>query len=167
MKINFMKLSILPILTLSFLLLSACKKDIRHGENSIKGIWKVVKIESLYADFTVNGDDVSGFGESEKVLDEGSLGHFNFSDSKVAYNFTRNDTLYSGKGSWELQLDKVNEGFTKVNKWKLIIDNDYQLDVYFEDGTKNAEKKATNVQFDSWPSESGSGVAYFIKLEKQ
>ena len=157
----------LLLIVLSVSLLVACDKDQVQGEASLKGSWVVNEIESIYADFDIEEGVVRGIGDSEKETESGNLGFFNFSDSQVTYEFTRNDTLVSGEGAWELKLAEVNQGFFKVNEWTLIIGEDFVFDVRFEDETKNAEKNANSVEFDNWPKSSGNGVAFFLKLEKQ
>lgn len=167
MNIKYGIIGCLFLAVLSISLLTGCNKDQKQGETSLKGSWVVNEIESLYADFDVEEGVVSGIGESEKVTESGNLGFFNFSDSQVVYEFTRNDTLVSGEGAWELRLTRVNQGFIKANRWKLVIGNDFAFDVRFEDDTKNAEKKANSAEFNNWPKSSGNGVAFFLKLEKK
>lgn len=155
MKVWFLFASIL-------VLFAACNKDEIQAEKSIEGNWKVVEITSYYGEFFSNG----GFDPSETILDSGDLGSFNFSENFVDYSFTRNDTLFSGNGSWVLELEKVNQGFTKVNKFTLTIEGHFEFDVAFEDQTKNAEKNAKELTFMEYPT-SGFGVGIELKLEKE
>ncbi|WP_107038174.1 hypothetical protein [Brumimicrobium mesophilum] len=160
-----MKIALLLISTL-FLFLS-CNKDEKQGIKSIVGTWNVNHIESIYGNYTIENNVVIGTNETDRINESGDLGQFNFGKNEVDFNFTRNDTVYSESSSWELQLEKVNSGFTKTNKWKLIIANEFTFDLTFEDDTKNSEKKADNVEFRHWPSESGFGVGFVMSLEKE
>lgn len=167
MNIKSITSKLSPLLVLVILLLTGCDKDQMQGQASLEGRWTVNEIESLYAEFDVDNGSVRGIGESEKILESGDLGFLNFNEGQVIYEFTRNDTLISGSGSWELKVAEVQQVFFKVNQWTLIVANDLVFDVRFEDGTKNSEKKANSVEFDNWPKSSGYGVAFFLKLEKQ
>ena len=139
----------------------ACKKDEIQAEDSIEGVWDIIEITSLYAEFSENG-----FDPSETISETGQLGTFTFMQNSVDYTFTRNDTLYSGSKSWNLELEKIREGFSKVNDFTLSIEDDFLFDVTFEDGTKNSEKNAKRATFEEWPT-SGFGVGINMILEKR
>lgn len=147
--------------------LTGCNKDEKQGKQSLEGVWSVHEIESIYANFLVENGVVTRIDGEERSTDSGDLGVFTFSKHYVTYSYTRNDTLYTGKGSWELKNTKVKTGFTKANNWKLTIANDVVFDLRFEDETKNAEKKATHISLDGWPKFSGSGIAFFMSLKKK
>jgi hypothetical protein len=149
-----------------FMLLTGCTSDELQGEKSLEGVWSVNNIESQYADYSVENGSVIGSNNTAVKSESGSLGLFTFKGNQVTYNFTRNDTTYSGSGIWELELAKVNSGFTKVNQWTLNIANDFVFDLRFDDSTKNAEKNADSMELDNWPKSSGYGVTFFMKLEK-
>lgn len=161
---NTIQLTVIIILSL---LLGSCTKDEIQGRNSLDGTWNINKILSQYADFQVENNTVISSENLENIEETGDLGRFIFSENKVNYNFTRNDTVFSGDGNWELKLEKVNTGFFKTNKWTLIIADDFVFDVTFEDATKNSEKNAKVAEFRSWPTTSGKGVAFFMSLKKQ
>lgn len=165
MKTSILKNAFL-VLTI-VLLLTSCNKDKKQGIKSIEGTWNVKSILSIYGGFDIQNNVVVGTNETERVDESGDLGQFSFGEKNVEYNFTRNDTVYHGNSTWELQLEKVNSGFTKANQWKLIVANEFTFDVVFDDDTKNAEKKAKNIEFENWPLESGNGVAFLLKLQKK
>ncbi len=131
-----------------------------QAENSIEGVWEIVGIISQYGTFSENS-----FIPSQKVEELGQLGTFTFGEESVDFNFTRNDTMYSGSSSWVLDFEKVNAGFTKEPKFTLTITDHFLFDVFFEDGTKNSEKDAEQATFTATPS-SGIGVQIEFSLEK-
>ena len=94
MNYKFHTLSLLIFLLCS-IGLSSCNKDDIQAENSINGIWNVTEIYSLYANFTQNGFN----NPTETLTETGALGFFHFEGENVEYQFTRNDTLYTGNRS--------------------------------------------------------------------
>ncbi len=150
---------------LSFFILlisvAACKNEEDEATNSIRGTWEVTSISSLYGHFVDNG-----FNPSETITENGILGEFVFTGDSVAYEFMRNDTLYSGNDVWSLTSEKVNAGFTRETEYTLIIENNFLLNVSFGDGTKNSERNAESAIFIETP-EIGFGVLVEIELEKQ
>lgn len=140
----------------------ACKKDDKiQAEDSLEGVWDIVAISSMYGEFFENG-----FNPSETVAETAQLGIFHFMEDSVEYSFTRNDTLYTGIGPWDLELEKVQEGFSKSNRFTLTIEDHFLFDVSLGNGTRNAEKNARNATFVESPS-SGFGVLIEISLEKK
>lgn len=152
---------------LAALFFMGCTSDELQGKKSLEGVWSVNTIASQYGDYSVENGSVVGSNNTSATSESGSLGLFTFKGNQVTYNFTRNDTTYNGIGIWQLELAKVNSGFTKTNQWTLTIADDLIFDVRFEDSTKNAEKDASSMELDNWPKVSGKGVAIFIKLQKQ
>lgn len=148
------------------LLTLGCNRDQIQANKSLKGEWNVVAVESIYGNFTVSENGVQSTVESERKIATGDLGTFTFTDNETSYTFASSDSTYSGSNSWTLSVDRVNEGFTKTNKWTLNIGED-AYDVQFEDQTKNAEKKAENIQLTQWPKTSGLGVGLVLKLKKK
>lgn len=146
------------IILISF---AACRNEEDEAINSIRGSWEVTNITSSYGHFRENG-----WTSSETISEMGELGRFEFSEDSVAFEFTRNDTLYTGNDAWSLTTERVNAGFAKVTVYTLIIDNHFILDVEFEDGTKNSERNAENVNFIETP-EIGFGVLIEFELDKQ
>lgn len=143
------------------MLVACSKNDEIQAADSLEGVWDIVAISSLYGEFFENG-----FNPSETVTETTQLGSFHFMEDSVEYAFTRNDTLYTGIGTWELELEKVQEGFSKSNKFTLTIEDHFLFDVSLGDGTRNAEKNASTATFVETPS-SGFGVLIEISLEKQ
>lgn len=159
MKIRFL------IITIALLFL-ACNKDEVQAERSLEGVWDITAIDSEYGEFT-QSQFGSSFDSYDSISEYGLLGTFNFSETTVDYEFIRNDTMYSGNETWNLELEKVNSGFTRVNEFTLNIENQFLFDVSFGDETKNAEKNATSLTFLESPSESGYAVRLQISLEKR
>ena len=116
-----------------FILSSCAKQNLKNAKNSIDGNWNVIKI---YSENTPTSNEQS---------EEGDLGTFVFSDNTVDYKFTRLEEEYAGNATWELKREKVNQGFTKVEKYTLTMD-DYTFHCRFGDETSDAEKNATEIQ---------------------
>lgn len=150
------------VIALTFI---ACKKDEVKAEESLEGEWKIVSINSEYGTFT-QSQFGSSFDPFDEVSENGDLGFFEFIESTVDFEFTRNDTMYTGNESWNLDLERVNVGFTRVNEYTLTIENQFLFDVAFGDETKNSEKNATSITFLETPSENGYGVRIQMELEK-
>lgn len=139
-------------------LFTACNRDEVQARKSIEGEWEVTTITSTYGESTQNG-----FSSDSSFSETGALGTFDFGDESVAYAFTRRDTAFAGSTDWTLVVEKVNSGFTKVNQSTLTLENEFTFDVQFEDGTKNAEKKAEYATF-TQTLENGSGPGVLIQL---
>lgn len=152
---------LLFISLLTSLIFISCNNDEVQAENSLEGLWEINRINSRYGTFTANS-----FNPTETVSDSGQLGTFLFGEETVDYSFMRNDSLFTGDGSWTLDLEKVNAGFFKVNQFTLSIEDQFLFDVTFEDDTKNAEKKATNITLVETPT-NGFGVSIELFLEKK
>ncbi|MBR9920123.1 MAG: hypothetical protein GYB31_04730 [Bacteroidetes bacterium] len=144
------------------ILLSACNKDELQAEQSLQGEWKVTEITSYYGDF-----DQNSFNPSQVVNDTTASGYFLFSEEMAEYNFSRNDTVYSGTASWDLALESVNEGFFKVNDFTLSINGYFMFDVTFGDETKNAEKNATRIFLRELKEEDSYEFFFDMSLEKK
>jgi len=144
----------------------ACKKDEVKAEESLEGEWDITTITSDYGEVAQNSIGSNTFYPSELVEETGQLGTFSFTENTVDFEFTRNDTLYSGTENWNLELEKVNAGFTRVNEYILSIENQFLFIVAFGNETKNSEKNATSITFLESPSEIGYGVSIQMELEK-
>lgn len=139
----------------------ACQKnDEIQAEDSLMGVWDIVTVSSVYGDFFDNG-----FDPTETISESAPIGTFHFNKDAVEYNFSRNDTLFTGIATWQLELEKVRSGFFRENKFTLTIEDHFLFDVSFEDSTRNAEKEAKSVTFLERPS-SGFGVLIEMALEK-
>jgi hypothetical protein len=156
-----MKIINLTLLLLAFLLSTGCNRDEVQAKKSLEGEWVVSEIYSTYGEYSVNG-----FSASHTVSETGMLGTFNFVAETVEYSFNRNDTTYAGNEPWNLQLERVNSGFTKTNKFTLTIGAEFIFDVSFEDETKNAEKNAINATFRQDP-DFDEEVLVVIMLNKR
>lgn len=143
------------------LMFNACRKDEIQAENSLEGIWDIVTIHSTYGEFSENGSS-----PTENISESGQLGTFDFMQEDVDFNFTRNDTLFSGSGSWDIETQRVNAGFSKVTEFTLTIDDHFLFDVFLGDGTKNSEKNAISASFHEIPT-NGIGVSIELMLEKR
>lgn len=135
-KLSLFSLLLIPVLFMG------CNRDEIQAEKSIEGNWEIVSIATNYGSF-----DVNSFAATDRVEESGTLGSMNFTEQTVDLNFTRNDTSYTGTEQWSLAYEKVNSGFIRVPQFTLTIENQFVFDVLFEDGTKNAEKKATRMTF--------------------
>lgn len=130
------------LISLAFLFLMSCNKDERQAINSVEGVWDLTEITSVYGSF-----QNTTFVSNSEIRERGNLGVFNFSEETVDYNFTRNDTTYTGNANWNLVTERVNSGFTRTNKHTLTIRENFIFDVTFEDATRNSEKNATEMTF--------------------
>ena len=95
------------------------------------------------------------------------MGTFFFSRDSVDFDFTRNDTLFLGRAAWDLEVEKVREGFFRVNAYTLTIGEQFLFKVDFEDSTRNSEKNATNAVFYQAPTSPGFGIFLEMTLEKR
>lgn len=139
----------------------ACQKnDEIQAEDSLMGVWDIVTVSSMYGEFSDNG-----FDPAETISESAPIGTFHFKKDVVEYNFSRNDTLFTGTVSWQLDLEKVRSGFFRENKFTLTIEDHFLFDVSFEDSTRNAEKEAKSATFLERPN-SGFGVLIEMTLEK-
>ncbi len=142
------------------LFLSACNKDESQALKSIEGNWRVTEITTSIGEFTE-----TSFNALETISETGDLGLFEFKDEIVEYRIIRLDSLYQSASSWSLKVEKVNSGFTRVNRFTLDLGELGNYDVQFEDGTRNSEKKAEEMQWTEIPVGSEGEVLVF-KLEK-
>jgi len=144
------------------LLLGSCFLSKNPELKSLTGEWNVVEITSDYKTFANEG----GANVTSSIVNKGSLGSFNFTKDRVNYEFTRNDTLYTGNESWRLVTKMVNAGFIKVPEYTLYIDNKFHFNVRFGNSTKNSERNATRATFTGMES-NNSSVEIGMKLEKK
>ena len=154
---------LLPFLVCLLLatLFVGCRRDEIQAEKSLLGAWDVSTIFSQYGEFSNNV-----FDPTESVRDSGQLGSFTFTEAAVAYEFTRNDTLFTGSGAWDLTTERVNAGFTRVTAFTLTIENLGEFDVTFEDATSNSEKNAEAVTLIEAPAD-GAGGWMQVEMEKR
>ncbi|MGB0839078.1 MAG: hypothetical protein ACPGXL_03000 [Chitinophagales bacterium] len=138
-----------------------CNRDATQATASIEGTWDVMTITSYYGDFSD-----SGFNPTETIEEAGNLGSFEFTENTVDFEFSRNDTLFSGSSIWDLNMERVNAGFVKVPEFTLTIEEQFLFIVAFEDETKNAEKDAMEITFAGQPI-GNSRVFMEISLEKR
>nr|WP_298793013.1 hypothetical protein [uncultured Allomuricauda sp.] len=122
-------------LSLAFLLSVSCSKDEEQAYDSLIGTWTISEIKSIYQEFPAN----------EVVEETGTLGTFVFNQRTVNFDFVRNDTVYQGNATWNLDLEKVRSGFTRENSFTLDVDGFFVFDAFFGDGTRNSEKNAESL----------------------
>ncbi len=120
-----------------FLCLVSCGNTEDDAADSIIGEWTVTEIISQYGSFSENA-----YNNESSITEDGDLGTFHFDKDSVRFDYTRNDTLYTGSSSWSLNHERVNSGFVRVDQFRLSIDDYFLFDVRFEDGTSNSEKNA-------------------------
>lgn len=143
------------------LLFCQCKSDLRQAEDSLNGTWVVNKIISSYGEISAGGTSYN-----EQFTEEGQLGTFIFTDDQADYNFTRRDTLTSEVSDWVLNRAKVQEGFTRVERYTLDLEKlDFQC--AFGDGTSDAEQEATEILLSFETTALGPFTQYQLYLEKQ
>ena len=160
MKIHSISKNIFVLVFIT-LLFNSCRKDEVQAERSLEGTWNVTAITSWYGLL-----DETSFNAEETIEESGQLGTFEFGATSVDFNFTRNDTLYTGSSTWELHLAKVQSGFFRVNEFTLEIDGEFTYDVTFEDATRNAERNANSLTFIE-EQFGDPGVLIEMILEKQ
>lgn len=135
--------------------LVSCQNDTAQGRNSIEGNWRLTKAETFFS----TGSDTT-------VREEGVLGQFVFDEDSVTYNFTRNDSLFAGSERWYLVGEKVNDGFFRVNKFTLVVQDNFTFICRFGDQTKNAERGATDITL-STNLAPNPDFYYMLSLEKE
>lgn len=123
------------VLIMSFLLSVSCSKDEEQAYDSLIGTWTISEIKSIYQELPTN----------EVVEETGTLGTFVFNQRTVNFDFVRNDTVYQGNATWNLDLEKVRSGFTRENSFTLDVDGFFVFDAFFGDGTRNSEKNAESL----------------------
>ncbi|WP_422861865.1 hypothetical protein [Flagellimonas sp. W118] len=127
-------------LSLAFLLSVSCSKDEEQAYDSLIGSWTISEIKSIYPESPANG-----ISSNEVVEETGILGTFVFNKRTVNFDFVRNDTVYQGNATWNLDLEKVRSGFTRENSFTLDVDGFFLFDAFFGDGTRNSEKNAESL----------------------
>ena len=152
----------LPFLACLFL---ACNKDEMQAEESLEGEWEVVAADSHYG-VVEEFDFGNSFSISESASDTGQLGTFLFTQNTVEFSFLRNDTLYEDSTSWNLDLERQREGFSRTNRFTLTIDEDFLFEVTFGNDIRNSEENATSITFIEEPNIPGPGVMIQLMLEK-
>lgn len=153
-------LSLLILFSLTFL--TACEKaNIKAGERSLEGDWLVTNINSAFGERTANGISIA-----ESTEESGVLGSFVFSENEVVSSYTRLDTLYENTSTWQLQREKVNEGFFKVERYTLVLENQI-FTCEFGDQTKNAERNATQLRLIFETTNIGAHEQFILTLEKE
>jgi len=141
--------------------LTACeKRNLKNAEKSLQGTWEVQTIHSTYGIKTALGTQTD-----KEYNEEGELGQFIFDDEMVEYRFTRLDTIYENKNSWNLIREKVNAGFTNADQYTLTID-DFEFICAFGDETSDAEKKATEISLFFETKALGNYTAFQLNLQK-
>ena len=158
MNLIYRILIVWAIIPITFL---SCNKDEIQAEKSLEGGWDVIEITSIYGEFFENG-----FDPSETITESGALGTFDFTGDSVDFDFTRNDTSYTGTGKWNIIAERIREGFIRVPEFTITIENQFLFEAHFDDGTKNSEKNANRVSFVQTPI-NGIGVLIEMFLEKR
>lgn len=136
--------------------ISSCNREEIRAERSLVGRWKINTIISIY-----------DFDPSANITDLGNIGFFDFNEHSVDFNFTRNDTVYSGSKTWNLDLEKLRSGFFREPLYTLDIEDEFIFDVLFSDGTRNAEKNAQEIIFSNERLERIDGVQLLFQLERE
>jgi len=153
--------ALFKLLMMSLIIFTACKKqNIKNAEKSLQGGWKVHAIHSMYGNQTE-----LGIQSTHSFEDKGELGEFVFNDKLLTYTFTRLDTLYENETTWNLTREKINAGFTKAEQYTLSV-NEYNFICAYGDGTKDAEKNATELALFFETDAIGKYQAFELKLTK-
>ncbi len=162
MKINN---TIKPVIILSFLIFTfACKKEEDRAIESLIGDWKITSITTQYGKY----DDLGRFESDSSSTSEGELGTFNFKELDVTYHFNNNAKTYNKTTTWNLNYDRVKEGFTGKDQYTLFIKDQFIFDVRFGDQTTNSEKNATSATFEETLKNTlGPDTLMTLTLEKQ
>lgn len=136
--------------------MSSCNREEIRAERTLIGRWKINTILSIY-----------DFDTSANTTDQGDNMFFNFNEHTVDYNFTRNDTVYIGSKTWNLDFEKQRTGFYREPVFTLEIEDEFIFDVLFADGTRNSEKNAQEIIFSNEGLESSDAVVLVFQLEKE
>jgi len=153
---------IICLLVLSIFLFVGCEKaNIKAGETSLKGTWIVTKINTAYGSRTDLGTNTT-----QNIEESGTLGQFEFMEDHLLATYTRVDTTYELDTSWELKRDKVNEGFFRVERYSLCL-NEQIFQCQFGDETKDAERNANEVRLIFETDDIGFYQQFVLFLEKE
>lgn len=146
-----------------FILLTSCEQaNINAGEESLEGEWRITKGQYNYNFGGENGVSVDSTIEAND-----DLGRFVFRENTVNYDITFPHIEFAASNdSWELERSKVNEGFARVERYSLIID-DKTYSCRFGDETIDAERNATNIVLQLLVEDRiGEFEDYELELEK-
>ncbi len=114
--------------TVFCLTLFSCQDDLSIAEKSLIGQWTIYKVYS--------NDNIQ----------EGDFGTFNFKkDGTISVALTSSFLNLNSLESWDLNHQRVNSGFVKVDEFTLNISSLGTFNCAFEDQTNDAHKNAKNI----------------------
>ena len=142
----------------------SCQKEEDRAIESLIGDWKITTITTQYGEY----DDLGRFESDSSSTAIGQLGTFNFMEVDVSYNFSNNDKVFNNISQWNLNYDRVKEGFTGKDQYTLTIKDQFIFDVRFGDQTSDSEKNATSATFEETLKNTvGLDTLMTLTLEKQ
>lgn len=126
---------------------------------NIPGEWEVFQTTTLFAEFLENG-----FNPTEPPIEEsGDLGFFDFSKTTVNYAFVRNDSLFSGSGSYSVDRNRISQKiiFSSDEDFLLLPPDDKPHRLIF-----NRSDEGVIMLLNFTPDELGPGEGYTLFLRK-
>lgn len=120
----------------------------------IPGEWEV---------FEVTTDFVNFKPFKPPIEESGEFGFFEFTKSTVTYSFVRNDSLFTGSGSYELEQKKYSQKiiFSSKENFLLLPPDNNRHSLIFND-TDNGVIMVLNF----WPEDPEPAIGYTLVLRK-
>lgn len=143
-------------------LLVGCTSTIESANESLVGKWSINKI------ITSKGNRISGGLTIDTNITEAivSIGIMEFTEEgKCTWEFKRLGKTDVGSSSYKLLGRKENEGFIKVRKYSINL-NDRTFDVAFGDQTSDAHKSARDITLSYDPQIVGTYEGFVLFLKK-
>jgi len=146
-----MKHILLSLITY-ILIFSSCGSKLDSAKESLVGTWQVTEIFKSIPSTGLSEEDKSGNGI------------FEFTNTQCDYNFTFGMEAEMNSFGYEFQTSKENAGFTKVDRFDVIGEENYR--VRFGDQTSDAHKEATEMTLERTVVTDSLTFEYTISLTK-
>jgi len=140
------------ILFFALFTLISCGSKLDSAKESLVGTWQVNEIFK----------NIPATGLSEE--DKSGSGVFEFTSTQCDYNFTFGMEVEMNSFGYEFQTSKENAGFTKVDRFDVIGEENYR--VRFGDQTSDAHKEATEMTLERTVVTDSLTFEYSISLSK-
>lgn len=144
------KINLVIFLALSTFISCSSKTD--SAKESLVGTWQVTEIFKNTPSTGISEDDKSGNGM------------FEFTSTQCDYNFTFGTGTEMNSFEYEFQVSKENAGFTRVDRFDVIGEENYR--VRFGDQTSDSHKEATEMTLERTVITDSFVFEYTISLSK-
>jgi len=155
-----LRLFLIIVTILPIALFTSCTTSFQDRQiKNIPGEWEVFQTTTLFAEFLENG-----FNPTEPPIEEsGDLGFFDFSKTTVNYAFVRNDSLFSGSGSYSVDRNRISQKiiFSSDEDFLLLPPDDKPHRLIF-----NRSDEGVIMLLNFTPEELGPGEGYTLFLRK-